>query len=198
MVVDDGDRSKHFPAIERKHGGPISIWIDRLTELGELGEARYPEQIAYLRENHGFSQAHANALVMYVRKSPTSRRFRTPDEFFATLTSEAATTARSIFAVVQKAHPSLELVIAWNHPMLSVDGKYVLGLSVAKHHVLLNPFSADLIAAFADRLDGYRTNKKTFAVPLDWTIDEELLLDLVRARLEELFRPAPAPRSRTR
>ena len=184
MAVDDGDRTKHFPAIERKHGGPISIWIDRLRDLGE---SRYPEQIAYLRENHGFSQAHANALVMYVRQSPTSKRFRTPEEFFATLTPEAATTAIRIFAVVQKAHPSLELVMAWNHPMLRVDGKYVLGLSVAKHHVLLNPFSADLIAGFDDRLEGYRTNKKTFAVPLDWTIDRALLLDLARARLDELF-----------
>jgi uncharacterized protein len=124
--------------------------------------------------------------VMYMRQSPTSRRFRTPDEFFATLTPQAASTATAIFAVVQKAHAALELVIAWNHPMLRVDGKYVLGLSVAKRHVLLNPFSADLITAFADRLVGYTTNKKTFAVPLDWKIDRRLLLDLVKARLEEL------------
>jgi uncharacterized protein len=183
MVADDGDRTRYFPAIERKHGGPMSLWFDRIRELGD---AKYPEQIAYLRENHGFSQAHANALVMYMRQSPTSKRFRTSDEFFATLTGEAATTARAIFAVVQKAHPALELVIAWNHPMLRVEGKYVLGLSVAKHHVLLNPFSADLITAFADRLSGYSTNKKTFAVPLDWKIDRRLLLNLVTARLEEL------------
>jgi uncharacterized protein len=184
MVADDGDRTKYFPAIERKHGGPMSLWSDRIRELGD---AKYPEQIAYLRENHGFSQAHANALVMYMRQSPTSRRFRTPDEFFATLTPEALATVMGIFAVVQKAHPTLELVIAWNHPMLRVDGKYVLGLSVAKRHVLLNPFSADLITAFAGRLTGYTTNKKTFAVPLDWTIDRRLLLDLAQARLDELF-----------
>jgi uncharacterized protein YdhG (YjbR/CyaY superfamily) len=184
MVVDDGDRSKFFPAIERKHGGPMSVWFDRIRELGD---AKYPEQIAYLRENHGFSQAHANALVMYMRQSPTSKRFRTPEQFFATLTPEAAATATGIFAVVQKAHPTLELVIAWNHPMLRVDGTYVLGLSVARRHVLLNLFSADLITSFTDRLVGYTTNKKTFAVPLDWKIDRGLLLDLARARLDELF-----------
>ena len=186
MVTDDGDRSRYFPAIERKHGGPMSLWFDRIRELGD---ARYPEQISYLRENHGFSQAHANALVMYMRQSPTSKRFRTPEAFFATLTPEVAATVKGIFAVAQEAHPTLELVIAWNHPMLSVDGKYVLGLSVAKHHVLLNPFSADLIATFADRLAGYTTNKKTFAVPLDWTIDRALVLDLVETRLGELFEP---------
>ena len=69
MASDDGDRTKFFPAIEKKHGGPIAIWIERLKDLGD---AKYPEQIAYLRENHAFSQAHANALVMYARGSTSS------------------------------------------------------------------------------------------------------------------------------
>ncbi len=97
MADTSGDRSKFFPAIERKHGGPISIWIDRLRELGE---AKYPEQIAYLRENHGFSQAHANALVMYTRDSPSSKRFRTPADWFAATEPTAAETAKAIFATI--------------------------------------------------------------------------------------------------
>ena len=160
----------------------MSIWLDRLADLGD---AKYPEQIAYLRENHGFSQAHANALVMYVRNSPTSKRFKTPDEFFATLDATAAATTKGIFEVIRKAYPHLELVMAWNHPMLRTDGQYVIGLSVAKHHVLVNPFSADLLAAFADDLAGYQVNKKTFKVPLDWKIDSALLRKLVGARLAE-------------
>jgi len=182
-MTGDGDRTKFFPAIERKHGGPISLWIDR---LGELGAAKYPEQIAYLREDHGFSQSHANALVMYVRNSPTSKRFNTPADYFATLDPTPAATAKAIFATIMQSHPALELVIAWNHPMLRVDGKYVIGLSAAKHHLLLNPFSADVLAAFAEELAGYETNKKTFKVPLDWTIDEPLLRALTDARLAEL------------
>jgi uncharacterized protein YdhG (YjbR/CyaY superfamily) len=183
MTPDDGDRTRFFPAIERKHGGPMSIWFDRIRELGD---AKYPEQIAYLRENHGFSQAHANALVMYMRQSPTSKRFTNPDEFFATLEPQAATTVTAIFASIVKVHPNLELVMAWNHPMLRVDGKYVIGLSVAKRHILLNPFSSDLLVAFADRLAGYELNKKTFKVPLDWKVDTKLLRAIVQARLAEL------------
>lgn len=61
MTDASGDRSKFFPAIEKKHGQPVSHF---LSELGELTDAKYPEQIAYLRENHGFSQAHANAVVI--------------------------------------------------------------------------------------------------------------------------------------
>jgi uncharacterized protein len=184
-MADDGDRARHFPGIERRHGGPISMWIDRVRDLGD---AKYPEQIAYLRENHGFSRAHANAVVMYVRGSPNARRFGSPDEWFAAQDPVAAGTARAIFAAVVAAHPDLELVVAWNHPMLRVNGNYVIGVSAAKRHLLINPFSGDVLAACADRLDGYRVNKTTFAVPLDWKVDATLLRDLVAARLAELGR----------
>jgi uncharacterized protein YdhG (YjbR/CyaY superfamily) len=183
MAGDNGDRTRFFPAIEKKHGGPISIWLDRLAELGD---AKYPEQIAYLRENHGFSQAHANALVMYVRNSPTSKRFKSPDDYFAALDPTAAATAKAIFAAITKGYPDMELVIAWNHPMLRLDGKYVIGLSAAKHHLLLNPFSSEVLAACADELADYEVNKKTFKVPLDWQVDTKLLCGVVEARLAEL------------
>ena len=51
--------------------------------MKRLAGKRYPEQMAYLRENHGFSQAHANALVMYSRGSTSSCsvRRRKIDEF---------------------------------------------------------------------------------------------------------------------
>jgi uncharacterized protein YdhG (YjbR/CyaY superfamily) len=183
MPDASGDRSKFFPAIEKKHGGPIAMWIERLKDLGD---AKYPEQIAYLRENHGFSQAHANALVMYVRDSPTSKRFKNPAEYFKGLDPTAATTAKAIFATITKQHPEMELVIAWNQPMLRVDGQYILGLSAAKNHLLLNPFSADVLVAFTERLSAYDVKKRTFRVPTDWVIDTELLLDLTAARLAEL------------
>ena len=182
-MADTGDRTKFFPLIEKKHGGPITLWIERLRELGE---AKYPEQIAYLRENHGFSQAHANALVMYVRDSPTSKRFTNPDAYFASLDPVAAKTGRAIFAAVMKAHPQLELVVAWNQPMLRVNGQYVMGLSAAKQHLLIAPFSGDVLAAFTDRLTGYEVNKKTFRVPIDWKVDAKLLRDMAAARIAEL------------
>jgi uncharacterized protein YdhG (YjbR/CyaY superfamily) len=184
MADASGDRARYFPAIENKHGGPISLWIERVRELGD---AKYPEQIAYLRENHGFSQAHANALVMYVRGSTTSRRVATPDDYFATLDPAAAATAKKVFATITKVHPELELVIAWNHPMLRTpSGKYVIGLSGAKQHLLLNPFSSDVLEQFADELRDYERNKKTFKVPFHWNVDTKLLRSMVDARLAEL------------
>ena len=63
MTSGSGDRSAHFPAIEKKHGKPVTFW---LKELKSLGEAKYADQISFLRERHGFSQAHANALEIKV------------------------------------------------------------------------------------------------------------------------------------
>jgi uncharacterized protein len=184
MADADGDRTKFFPAIEKKHGGPISAWIERLAQLGD---AKYAEQIAFLRENHGFSQAHANALVMYVRGSTTSKRFKDPAGYFASIDDAAARTAKAIFAAIGQAHPELDLVIAWNQPMLRTsDGKYVFGLSASKRHILLNPFSVDVLGAFKDELQGFEVNKNTFRVPLDWDVDAALLCAMAEARLAEL------------
>ena len=59
-------REDHFPAIEKKHGEPLKFWFSVMSEISSL---KYPEQINYLRSNYGFSQAHANALVMFSRGS---------------------------------------------------------------------------------------------------------------------------------
>ena len=183
MPTADGDRTHHFPAIERKHGRPASYWLERLAEMDG---AKYPEQVAWLREEHGFSQAHANALVMYSRGSTSSRRFASPKEYFASLPPAAARTAKAIFSAITDAHPDLELVIAWNQPMLRTESGYVFGLSASSKHLTINPFSDKALAAGASRLKGLKVNKKTFIVPFDWAIDTDLLLRLVKVRLAEL------------
>ena len=183
MTDASGDRSKFFPAIEKKHGGPISLWLERLAELGD---ANYPAKIAYLRENHGFSQAHANALVMFARNSPSSKRFKSVADYFSSLDPTAAATTQAIFSAITKAYPKLELVIAWNHPMLRTNGNYVVGVSASKRHLLINPFSADVLDALADQLSGYEVNKQTFRVPIDWKVDGVMLRALAKLRLAEL------------
>ena len=183
MASNDGDRSKFFPAIEKKHGGPISLWIDRVRELGD---AKYPEQIAYLRENHGFSQAHANALVMYVRGSTSSKRFNSPAEYFKTLDPSVAKKIKEIFASITSTYTDLELVMAWNQPMLKTGDQYILGVSVSKNHITIGPFNTDFVETFAKKLEKYESNKKTFKGPFDWKVDGALMRAIVKDRLAEL------------
>ena len=183
MADASGDRSKFFPAIEKKYGEKIQHWISLLRDLETT---KYPEQIAYLRENYGFSQAHANALVMYVRGSTTSKRVATPAEFFKGIDPVARKTAKLIFSTITEKHPDLELVVAWNQPMLRQGKDYIIGISVAKNHITINPFSGDVLEQCAKRLSKFVVNKKTFQVPLDWNVDSPILLALTKARIAEL------------
>jgi hypothetical protein len=61
-------------------------------------------------------------------------------------------TAELIFSTIMEKFPKLELVIAWNHPMLRIDGKYVFGLSASKNHLTLNPFSSDVLESMESKL----------------------------------------------
>ncbi len=186
MAADPGDRTRHFAAIERKHGLPASHWLGLLAELGE---AKYPEQMALLQEGHGFSRGHANALVMYHRGSPSSRRFATHEDWLTQQAPEAAATVRAVFAAIHERVAGLEPVIAWNQPMLRNDAGYVIGCSAASKHVSINPFSANVMDRFRTRLEaisGGNVTSHLFSVPLGWPVDGELLADIVRDRLVEL------------
>lgn len=183
MPTSDGDRSKHFPAIEKKHGGPIRLWIQRLRDLGD---AKYVEQMEFLQERHGFGRTHANALVMFVRGSTSSKRFATPAEYFSSIDPRAARTARAVFAAIESRHRGLELVIAWNQPILRNQKGYVLGISASKQHLTLNPFSKAALDACLDLLGDLTTAKHTVRIPFDWKPDRKILDTMVRARLREL------------
>ena len=178
----DPSREAHFPAIEKRYGEKMSYWFKVMKEI--KGE-KYPKQIAHLRENYGFSQAHANALVMYSRGSVSAKRFDTPAEFYKTVDPKQATTMRKIFKTIQSKYPKTELVIAWNQPMLKLGNDYIFGVSAAKNHILMAPWSTDVLAAFADRLEHLDLKKKTIGVPNDWKVEEKLILDMVKARIAE-------------
>lgn len=186
MPDDPGDRTRHFPAIERKHGLPASHWLGLLDELGE---AKYPEQMALLQEGHGFSRTHANALVMYHRGSASSRRFATQEEWFTQQSPEATKLVRAIFAAIHRNVDGLEPVVAWNQPMLRNASGYVIGCSAASRHISINPFSPAVIEQFRPRLEALPGGKVTshlFSVPFDWEVDADLLTDIVSARISEL------------
>ena len=153
--------------------------------MAELVDQKYPEQIAHLRENYGFTQAHANALVMYSRGSKSSKRFATPTKYFQSLEPTQAKTAKAIFKAITEKYPELKLVIAWNQPMLTFGKHYVFGVSAAKKHILFAPWSTDVIEKFSAKLKDYDVKKKTISVPNDWIVDEKLLQAMVKARLLE-------------
>jgi len=182
VTDSSGDRSTYFPAIERKHGRPVDEWLD---ELAALGDVPYREQMSLLQDEHGFSRAHANALVMYARGSTSARRFDDPEAFLRELGGERERTARAIISTIVEEFSDLELVIAWNQPMLRLGTDYVFGLSAATNHLLIASWGgiSDTVKA---HLGDLTANKKTIRVPVGWEIDVELLRTMVGERLAQL------------
>jgi uncharacterized protein YdhG (YjbR/CyaY superfamily) len=193
-MAPTGDRRAVFPAIEKKHGKPAAYW---LKLLADLGATKYPEQMAFLQERHGFSRAHANALVMYARGSTSSQRFDGPAAYFASIPAKHRALSKKMFAAVQTRHPKLTFEVAWNQPMLRLGKDIVFAVSSSTSHVLINLGSKKVLDAFADRLAAFEVNKYTIRVPLDWTVNATLLNALVAARLKELASPAKSGAKRT-
>ena len=183
MPVKDPSREAHFPLIEKKYGEPMKYWF---KVMASIKDKKYPEQISHLRENYGFSQAHANALVMFSRGSTTTRKFETPSDYFKSIDPIQAKTLRKVFRVLKAKFPELELVTAWNQPMLRKGTQYVLGASVTKNYLLIAPFNTEVLIKMKADLKDYKVNKKTFAVPSDWEVDEKLLIKMVKNVLSQM------------
>ena len=177
----DGDRTRHWATIEARYGRPISDWLELMAERS--GQ-RYPEQVAFLREEHGFSQSHANAVVMYARGSSSARRFATLDDYLAAAEPTGAATVRRMFDGLVERHPGSTVEIAWNQPFLTLDGQRLFSVGVLTGHLLAAPGSVEVLDGFRDRLErehGLVVNRKTFRLPLDWEVDATLLDAIVAA-----------------
>jgi uncharacterized protein YdhG (YjbR/CyaY superfamily) len=124
--------------------------------------------------------------VMYARGSKSSRKFDTVEDYLSQFDAVKVKTVKSIFRAITSKHKGLELVIAWNQPMLRLDGQYIFGVTVLTNHILMAPWSKDVLEKFAPRLKDYEVNKKTIGVPVDWKVDVKLLQDMAKARIAEV------------
>ena len=113
-------------------------------------------------------------------------RFSSVEDYLASLGEPKGSTLVAILDVITTEYTGATVKLAWNVPQVQIDGAYVFGVSAAKNHLTLAPWSAEVLTAFAGRLTGYVVNKGTFQIPVDWTVDKDLIVDLVAARLAEL------------
>jgi uncharacterized protein len=180
-VATNPDRSSYFPAIEKKYEQPMSFWFD---QMAEISDRKYPEQIAYMRENFRFSQTHANALVLYSRGSTSSVKYENIDQYLAQFDETKQETVRSIFAAMTEKYPTMQVVIAWNHPFGKIADRFIIGASVHQKHILLGPARTEVLTDLASELTPYVVNKKTFKVPVDWKVDAKLMRKIVELTIK--------------
>ena len=115
-------------------------------------------------------------------------KFSSVEDYLASLDTQKASTLRAIIDFILTQFPQLECKISWNVPQIHFQGEYVFGVSALKSHLALAPWSSRVIEDFRVRLENkkYIVQKNLFQIPVDWQMDQELLKDLVQARLAEL------------
>ena len=115
-----------------------------------------------------------------------STKFESLDAYLKSLDSTKATTIAELIAYIQQQFPELSVKIAWNVPQLHKGKDYVVGIAAFKKHITFSPWSAQVLDAFRERLSDYVVFKNCFQIPVDWSIDKNLVQALVQARLAEL------------
>jgi uncharacterized protein len=173
-------RESHFPAIEKRYGKTMKYWF---SVIDKISDQKYPEQMKHLRNKYGFSQAHANALIMYKKGSKSPQKFSSVKEYYGSIDPLQVKTIKSILKSLTSKFPDLDLVIAWNYPMLKMENSYIFGVSTAKNHILIAPWDAKTFKKYAKKFVGCKINKKTIGVPNDWVVDKKLLQEMINYSL---------------
>lgn len=113
----------------------------------------------------------------------------TMDEYLAALPAEARAALERVRAVVAGVAPDAVEGKSYGVPAYLYAGRPLLGFSAATKHLSLFPFSPAAIEAVADRLAGFDLAKGTIRFTPEHPVPDDVLADLVRARLRELEAP---------
>ncbi|SLK09731.1 MULTISPECIES: iron chaperone [unclassified Paenibacillus] len=85
-----------------------------------------------------------------------------------------------------KKHPNLVPKIAWNQPMFTDHGTFIIGFSVSKHHLAVAPEKAG-INHFSDEIvkAGYEHTKELVRIRWDGPVDFSLLERMIDFNITE-------------
>ena len=91
-----------------------------------------------------------------------------------------------VLAWVSQKFPDLAPKIAWNQPMFTDHGTFIIGFSVARQHLAVAPekagidhFSDDIVRA------GYEHSKMLLRLPWDKPVDFSLLQKMIEFNISE-------------
>ena len=90
------------------------------------------------------------------------------------------TRTEDVLAWVTKKYPDLKPKIAWNQPMFTDHGTFIIGFSIAKHHLAVAPERVGIIH-FSDEIikAGYDHSKQLVRIQWDSPVDFSLLEKMI-------------------
>ncbi|KAF4326006.1 hypothetical protein G195_000270 [Phytophthora kernoviae 00238/432] len=91
-----------------------------------------------------------------------------------------------VLAWIIKKYPNLVPKIAWNQPMFTDHGTFIIGFSVSKHHLAVAPEKAG-INHFSDEIEkaGYDHTKELVRIRWDGPVDFSLLGKMIEFNITE-------------
>ena len=107
-------------------------------------------------------------------------------EYLAQLNPQHRARTEEVLGWVKERFPDLEPRIAWNQPMFTDHGTFIIGFSVAKHHLAVAPERV-VIERFADEIaqSGYDYSKGLVRIPWDSPVDYTLLENMIEFNIDD-------------
>jgi uncharacterized protein YdhG (YjbR/CyaY superfamily) len=102
------------------------------------------------------------------------------------VTDDVEPALEHVRAVVREVAPDAEEGRSYGMPAFIYAGKPLLAVRAAKRHLSIYPFSPAAIDAVKDRLGGFDLAKGTIRFTPDRPVPDDVLTDLVRARMKEI------------
>ncbi len=92
----------------------------------------------------------------------------------------------TLFAWILEHYPQLSTRIAWNQPMFTDHGAFILGFSVAKNHLAVTPEKVCL-DKFSKEIDeaGYHRTQMLFHIPWQVPVNYPLLAKLIEYNIQD-------------
>lgn len=108
-------------------------------------------------------------------------------EFLASIDNpDHRSRTEEVLTWVAKKFPNLKSKMAWNQPMFTDHGTYIIGFSVAKHHLSVSPervginhFSDEIVQA------GYNHTKELVRIKWDSPVDFSLLEKMIEFNIRD-------------
>lgn len=87
---------------------------------------------------------------------------------------------------VMQTFPNLAPRVAWNQPMFTDHGTFIIGFSTAKHHMAVAPEQAGILR-FSNEIvqAGYTHSKELIRIPWDGPVDFALLERIISFNISD-------------
>jgi uncharacterized protein YdhG (YjbR/CyaY superfamily) len=108
------------------------------------------------------------------------------EDYVRGLPPEQQAALAGVREVVEKVAPDADQGVSYGIPAYLHAGRPLLGFRAAKGHLSVFPFSPAAIEAVKDRLEGFDVSKGTIRFSPEVPLPDDVLADLVRARMEEI------------